>query len=229
MTTHVSWETLNDVADNQLSDTRLSDAMTHFAECDACTAQLNAIRALRSAASRAPNTIAPPPEAWTEIQQAIYASKSIAFPQSPAPATTTRFSRMQLAAAALVLVTVSSTITAVILRSPDTTRRASDTASAFAAPRVQTATPGDVVSLEQEYMATTASLRDALDKERSTLSPATIATVERNLKIIDDAITEARDALIADPANTILRDMLRKSHQQKIDFLRRTTTLLKRA
>lgn len=229
MTVHVSWETLNDVADNRLSASEHANAMAHLTTCDACSAQLNALRALRSAAANTPETIQPPPDAWTEIERSINASKTVAFPPSSAPVAVTRFSRFQVAAAAVVLMAVSSGITAVVMRQPGNTRLAGTDSAAHNAPVVTTAAASEIVLLEEEYLATAVSLRDALNKERDALSPQTIATVERSLKIIDDAIAEARAALMADPANTALREMLRKNHQQKIDFLRRTTSLLEQA
>lgn len=229
MTAHLNWETLNDVADSQLSGPEQTAAMAHLADCGACVAQLNALRALQNAATSAPDSMEPPPEVWADIQHVINAGKTVAFPRTVTPAGAAQWSRRQLAAAALVLITVSSTVTAVVMRQPNASHTIGDAGPVTVAPMVNTATASEIILLEEEYLATAASLRDALNNERSALSPTTIATVERSLKIIDDAIAEAREALVADPANTALREMLRRSHQQKIDFLRRTTSLLEQA
>lgn len=227
MTQHVSWETLNDAADGVLVPAEQADVALHVAKCAACRAQFEGLRALMATARAAPATSEPPAHAWTEIRRTIDAQKTLALPGTAAPDRRLRISRSGMAAAALVLITVSSAATIAVLRqratvTPTATVAATDTQTAAPPQRVS----HDVSVVEEEYLSTAAELRSILDKERSKLSPATVAAVDRSLKVIDDAIAEARAAMIADPANSAIRDLLQKNYEQKINFLRRTTTLL---
>jgi hypothetical protein len=53
-----------------------------------------------------------------------------------------------------------------------------------------------------------------------------VATVERNLAIIDEAIRETIEALKADPGSPFLYDHLERSRRQKLDVLRQATLAL---
>ncbi len=226
MTAHVSWETLNDAADGRLTAAEQAVVSAHCAGCAACGAQLASLRATLAMASGPPDHAEPPIEAWEAIRRTIDAKKSVAFPGGSHRERGIRMSTTSIAAAALVLVTVSSAITALVLRPPGSTGSGAERAVTGV---VTASTTRDIVVMEREYVSTANALRETLDRERSALSPATIATVERSLRVIDNAIAEAREAFVLDPSNGALRDLLRKNHQQKIDFLRRTTTLLQKA
>jgi CHASE3 domain sensor protein len=65
----------------------------------------------------------------------------------------------------------------------------------------------------------------AVDTQRNQLSPETIRTVDRSLAVVDSAIAEARAALMSDPNNQMLIDLLSASYQRKLDLLRRTSEL----
>ncbi len=110
-------------------------------------------------------------------------------------------------AAALVLMAASSAATVLIMRD----------------------TPSDVVSavpaLEADYIEQAAALSGVLGAERGRLAPETIETLERNLRIIDEAIAESRAALEADPGDADLRLLLRASHEQKVALLEQATRL----
>jgi hypothetical protein len=64
-----------------------------------------------------------------------------------------------------------------------------------------------------------------LKQGRGRLDASTIAIVEHNLQIIDQAIDQAREALAADPANTYLSGHLVEARRRKLDLLRRAAAL----
>lgn len=68
-------------------------------------------------------------------------------------------------------------------------------------------------------------LHGVLDARRDQLDPATVATVERNLRIIDDAITQARTALAKDPHSRMLNEQLDRTLAKKTQLLRAATLL----
>ena len=59
------------------------------------------------------------------------------------------------------------------------------------------------------------------DPLRRAASPETREVVERNLRVIDEAIEELRQALAADPGNPQLENLLLAQHRTEIDLLQR--------
>jgi len=179
------------------------------------------IRDLEARIAQLPREIEPPAGAWTAIKSEI-ARKGDArigragFWQQPA----------FLAAAALLLVTGSSAITAIALG-----RRApSETAPGVAArdgarPTATPATLAEFTVVENDYISTANRLSAILESEETQLTPETIMKLKESLRVIDAAILEARRALAADPANKQLVEMLSTSYNQKLDLLRRTTEM----
>jgi hypothetical protein len=87
---------------------------------------------------------------------------------------------------------------------------------------VQVATVGFA---DPQYDAAVADLEKAVKQGRGRLDENTIAIVEHNLQIIDQAIEQARQALAADPANNYLSSHLFEARRRKLDLLRRAAAL----
>ncbi|MGI8496621.1 MAG: zf-HC2 domain-containing protein [Gemmatimonadaceae bacterium] len=77
----------------------------------------------------------------------------------------------------------------------------------------------------QVYDREIARLHRIIGERRSQLDPATVAVVERNLRVIDQAIAQSRAALLRDPASSFLRDQLNHTLDKKLELLR-TAVLL---
>ena len=133
-----------------------------------------------------------------------------------------------LAAAAVVLVVASSALTATLMRrgggevgggvavvQPTQIRAHPPVGTAFAA----------FEPAEAEYERTLGELRTAVAAGGGVLAPETMATLEANLRIIDQAIAESRAALAADPNNRDLVLMLSGVYGRKVDLLQ-TAVLL---
>lgn len=128
----------------------------------------------------------------------------------------------RLAAAAVLVAAMASGVTWSLTRGDGATpagRRAGVAASGTtdgAAPTARSAmawaaaaaTPQGVVELEARYRES----RDALD-------PETRRTLDRNLELIDRAISEARQALMEEPDNSYLRQHLTRTMRRKAKFL----------
>jgi len=133
----------------------------------------------------------------------------------------------QLALAASVLVAVSAGLTWRLTRGPaaapaaaEQIVRAEAEANGTALGAVQPANFADA-----QYDAAVSDLEQLLRGERDRLDPRTVLVIERNLRTIDDAIREAREALARDPANTYLNSHLADARQRKLALLRRATAL----
>ena len=214
---HLDFERLSDYADESLAPSERARVQEHLARCAACTERLATLRRLLGAASTLPTEVTPPSEQWREIRARITraAGASSASPRTrwlTAPA-------WLLAAAAVLLVALSSAVTTVIVRrTPDPIERASTPSSVVLLP----AAARDV---EAHYVRTASELAEALAAQRGKLDPATIAKVEASLRVIDEAIDEARHALAGDPANLTLLDLLTANYERKLELLRRATEL----
>ncbi len=63
----------------------------------------------------------------------------------------------------------------------------------------------------------------AVELQRDQLSPETVAVLEENLRIIDQAIGQIRSALEEDPLNTRLRLQLAAHYQHEVQLLKRVS------
>jgi hypothetical protein len=217
MSAHVSWETLNDYADNRLAPPE-RDAITHHLQgCEECRRTLARLRSVLASAKAAAASVEPPADAWQAIRAEIDLGKVVPLPSTARPAR--RVPWMRVAAIAAVMLVTSATTVAIM--------NAKKQQTVVVAVPQDTGTPGvipvTVTAIDREYEENVRTLTATLEASRSKLAPETIEAVERNLKIIDEAIAEARDALLRDPASTHLRGMLSKNYQQKVDLLRRVS------
>ena len=68
-------------------------------------------------------------------------------------------------------------------------------------------------------------LGSIIDQRRGDLDSATVAVLERNLAVIDDAIRQSRAALARDPRSRFLDQQLNSALDKKVELLR-TAALL---
>jgi hypothetical protein len=78
-------------------------------------------------------------------------------------------------------------------------------------------------SSERAFQASVVELRGQLEVLHDHLSPETLVKVERALATIDLAIAEGREALLRDPSNAALSELMASNYRQKIELLRRVT------
>jgi hypothetical protein len=80
-------------------------------------------------------------------------------------------------------------------------------------------------SADQTYDHEIAKLRAVLNYRRHDLDSSTVSVVDKNLKIIDDAIAQCRLALKKDPASRFLLESLNDALDSKVQLLRTAATL----
>jgi hypothetical protein len=68
-------------------------------------------------------------------------------------------------------------------------------------------------------------LQRIVTDRRTQLDSATIAVIERNLRIIDAAIAQSKAALLKDPASLLLSDQLTRALDKKVELLRTAAML----
>jgi len=235
---HADFEVLSDLFDGYLSERDAALVSEHLAVCGACAATYQALGSLVTDASGLPKSVLPPDDLWIDLRKSLEDRKEIVLPssrglaESSAGSTISRRSSGQmialLAIAAVVLIILSSGITALVLRNRDTRSYANDATPTRIEPgptSPRAVLPAGFRQTENEFNRTIEELQLAVDTQRNQLSPETIRTVDRSLAVVDSAITEARAALLADPNNQMLVDLLSATYQRKLDLLRRTSEL----
>lgn len=173
------------------------------------------LRALAKQTAALPREIEPPAGAWERIKGEIESDRAVV--------ATRWWQRPQfLAAAGLVLVAASSLATAVVVKERQTPPSVAVNAESSGA-AIQTL--AQFTSQENDYIATANRFTEILESQESDLAPETVAKLRESVRVIDQAILEARRALAADPSNKALMEMLMSSYSQKVDLLKRTTEM----
>jgi putative zinc finger protein len=233
---HIEFDELNDFADGILTDARKAIVVEHLSMCDTCRVEHENIIGLMSSTRDLPRSVLPEPDIWPGLRRQLDSRKEAVLRTAASqPEGAIRRSREHssvwrsgpfLAAAAVVLMVASSAVTAAVFRAGWVPASRSD--STLRAPTIQDRAPALLIGFyetEAEYRKTIAELKTTVDLQRSSLSPETIRTVDRSLAVVDSAIKEARAALLADPNNQVLVDLLSATYQRKLDLLRRTSEL----
>jgi hypothetical protein len=222
---------LSDYLDGDLEPLERAALEGHLAGCLACTRTLEELRAVVVHAA-ALEARAPEADLWPAIEARLAGAP----PARPAPVAPARgwraprwsFSLPQLAAAAALIALLSSAgVWLVLSRRPLPAGPApgpSGPAPSRPAPSGTAALPAGLEV--RRYDAAIAELEDALRQHRSELDPRTVAVIEKNLRIIDQATEQARRALAADPANPYLNGHLAAQLRLKVDLLRQATALV---
>jgi anti-sigma factor RsiW len=228
MSTHLTWETLNDYADGVLVAQKREEAARHLDDCSECHAQLGELRDFLADTQRADRAMDPPADVWPALRADLEHRKVVGMPGTRSASygatwrgVPTRV-RWTLAVAATLLIVASSAVTNIVMRGGS-----AGTARVGVAPaRAQgNAMALEVAQVERGYLESVVELTQALEAARPRLAPATIVIVERNLAVIDAAIAESRAALLQDPGNRVLLDVLAGTYGQKLDLLRRAARL----
>lgn len=183
----------------------------HLARCEVCRAESVRLLPVLAGAAVLPRAIDPPRDLWPGIAGRIADRKMVVadFGGRRAP----HWLRYAVqAAAAVALVIGTAAVTLVVSRSADRPVAA------------RSAVSQDFAALEAPYQSASEEIMATLQEARRQLSPTTVVVLERNLRVIDEAIRESRDALARDPANAALREMLLRGHRQKLDLLRQVAT-----
>ena|SRR5712691_11800788 len=222
---------LSDYLDGELPAAERRAIESHLAGCTHCAAVL---ADLKRVIARAQALEPRPPQAdlWGAVAAHIEqhsAGRIVAFE----PRQRVSFTVPQALAASLLIALVSGGLAWTFAGRIEGIR--SEAPASAAAPQTAAAAdsinPVDDVQMatvsvaDPQYDAAVADLEKAVRQGRGRLDANTIAIVEHNLQIIDQAIEQARQALAADPANSYLSSHLFEARRRKLDLLRRAAAL----
>ncbi|MGI8499457.1 MAG: anti-sigma factor family protein [Gemmatimonadaceae bacterium] len=195
----------------------------HLAQCARCRAEAEGLKRIIARARALPPSVQPPRDLWPAVEAEMHGAvvESLPLRRDAGRFAWRLSSRPVLAAAALLLVALSSLVTWNITRAGRTSAAAVASAPVVAG----AATLVELHGIERDYQLAAADLAATLEARRASLDPATVAVVEADLRLIDQAIREARAALIADPANEDLGHMLSTAYRHKLALLQQATRL----
>jgi anti-sigma factor RsiW len=186
---------LDAFADGSLSATEHAGVARHLAECPECRREVDQLRSLLVAARGLPRDIAPPPHLWAGIETRLGPMEKARPGRLPG-----RYRVLLAAAAAAILMVTGGALA--------TWWQGRAQPAAFAAERAR-------------YEEATAQLATALASSPTGLSEPARLVLERNLRIIDDAIREAEAVLDTEPENSALAGMVLARYEQRLELLRR--------
>lgn len=208
-------EMLYDYLEQALDASTTSAAEEHFESCARCAALLRELKQI-AAESRLLVDVAPERDLWPGILARIEAPVVSITTGSSRPARV-RTPVWLSAAAALVVVTAGVTYLVTTHLSGSAGGVATGPPTAGSELRLAADAPS---APESAYVPEIARLRDIVLSRRAELDSATVAVIERNVAIIDEAIAESRAALARDPASLFLSDQLMNSLGKKVELLR---------
>ena len=199
----------------------------HARTCTECASLLDDLRHLRVAAAALPE-LTPSRDLWSGISARIETPVVELNNAHRAPVASERRMRWaRMGVAAAVLVAATATITQQI-----TTRSIANTATqrtAAGRPSAEGALVSNPVPGAAQYDREIAQLRAVLNARRPQLDSATVAVVERNLAVIDEAIAQCTQALRRDPGSKYLMESLHEEMDTKVQLLRTAAALPSRS
>lgn len=229
-------DVLSDYLDDDLAPPARASVDAHLAECDQCRAVVADLAALRRTATAWRDAEAvTAADLWPGIAARLAGPRELA-PGGAPPAATPgpriawyrrRWSvgLPELAVAATLLAALGG---ALLWPRLTPTPPATDGATPIIAEAEAFDSGGQVTPVnfaDAQYDAAVVDLERVLREQRERLDPRTVVVLERNLRVIDDAIRDAREALATDPANTLLNAHLAGARQRKLDLLRRAALI----
>ena len=234
---------LSEYVDGEMDAASRAALDVHLQLCERCAGTVGQLRAVVERAGalepRVPGT-----DLWPAIEARLaparrptlldlvgWRSRRTTRPAGPDAGRSRRwsFTFPQLAAAAALLVMLSSvTMWAVLTRRP-AAGPGQPAPSAASTATVPATTPALVQPAgfdATRYDAAIADLQRVLNERRDELDPATVRVIEQNLLIIDQATAQARKALAADPSNRYLNGHLAAQLMRKMTLLRQATAIV---
>jgi hypothetical protein len=204
------------LADGSLATRQARGLQAHLRACPSCAADVERLRLIarryREPAPRDPMLAG----LWPEIRSRIERRKVVPIPPgaaSPRPAPSFRRSVL------LITGTAAGLAAAVLWLKP--ARLGPGPGSDQARTRDSIQTLVLVADSIRSYREEAQALLDRLELQRAMIRPEAMASIERDLGVIDRSIEELELAIQRDPRNPVLRELLVSSYRQKVDVLKR--------
>ncbi len=210
---------LNDYVDGdgELSEETRRVVKEHSRTCLSCHRELTELRSLLERAGRLPTEIEPEKALWPGIVSRI-TTPLPEIAEDSRDSARRSLQRYPLAVAAVLLLAIAVPFTLWQL----------DRGLVQSSPAVQAEAIGGsterialLARAEDGVLLPRTDLLESLERQRDTLSPETLATIEENALLIDQAIAQIRTALTESPGDRQLELLLAARYQQEVALLKR--------
>jgi hypothetical protein len=201
---------LNEFVDRTLGPDEHAEIERHLERCDRCRELVTDLGDLKTVAATL-RAAEPPPDIWQRIQDAIESDRRLQG---------TLWWPWLATAAALAMVVLAGV--------RFTSHRDVPPTAAVAGVGTVTAelVESELRQAETHYENAIKGLEQIANSEQGPLDPATAATLQQNLALIDQAITESRAAVRAQPNNEPAQASLFEGFKAKLAFLQDTVALI---
>jgi anti-sigma factor RsiW len=218
-------EALVDLVDGRLDGAGQRAIERHLEGCQNCRALVEDLRSIRAAAFMLDRR-EPKAETWSKVRAAIAAEPA---PRGRLLEMGRRGVNWPLwlgAAAALVLATVIGLLP--LMNRPQTGHddTAQKSASDPAAEVTVESVTAEFEAAEKHYQKAIDDLQTIANKDTGELDPEVAAVLQKNLTVIDQAITESREALRSQPSSTNAQNGLFDALRSKVALLQQTVELI---
>lgn len=216
---HPSPEAWSGFLEGSLSPSEEAQVREHLAECTACQQTLAAFQEIGQEAGALPDSLEPARDLWPEIETRVAApstgrrgrssGKSAALPQDR------RSRSLAIRASLLAAAVLVGVLAGHLLQQEEPVPH-----PGVASPEPEgapAALVAQVEELEDAYEPTIRELEDLVGARE--LAPETRATLEDNLAVIEEAIAESREAVLADPEGARAMTNLQRMYETKVDVL----------
>jgi anti-sigma factor RsiW len=219
---------LVDLVDGRLDGAAQRTIERHLEACDNCRAMVDDLRSIRASAFMLDRR-EPKPETWTKLQAAIAAEpapgKILGMPGAVRRSFSDGGWPVWLgAAAALILATVIGVLPLLNRQVPhDDSPQAETTQQPEVTVESVTA---EFEAAEKHYQKAIDDLQTIANKDTGELDPQVAAVLQKNLTVIDQAITESRAALQSQPSSANAQSGLFDALRSKVALLQQTVELI---
>ena len=236
MDMHPNDATLNDYADGTLDSVERATVEPHLTMCAACRQTIEDLRDIARATGEL-GLREPPVRAWSRLERAIRLEPDESWRRTSSPAIAgpealrhTWIARRRTftwlaAAAALVLATAIGMRYAPV-RHTDAPLVSAGTAGAIIAGDAAQSIETELRQAEAHYDNAIKGLEVIANSQQSDLDPRTAATLQKNLAVIDQAISESRAAVRSQPGSEPAQQSLIDGFKTKIGLLQDTVALI---
>ena len=220
---HPNELTINDYVDDALGSVERADVERHLTTCGACRQLADDLRDVRRRAG-ALALMTPPERVWKRIDRelrpadrATEASRSVSQPSPRA----SRYIGWKSVAVAAVLV-----LCALVGMRYELRKRGDAPSTVAARSEAAQSVESELLQAEQHYVKAISGLEQITKAEKGAIDPQTAAVLQKNFSVIDQAISESRAALKAQPNSEPAQQSLLESFKTKIAMLQDTVALI---
>jgi anti-sigma factor RsiW len=223
-------DVLVDLVDGRLDPAQQREVERHLESCANCRSLVTDLRTIRAAAFML-DRHEPPAALWPAVQAAVAnepkpRGRVLMMPGALRRSLGDGWPVWLGAAAALLLASVIGLLPLINRQAPHTA--GDDAAASGAQPAEVTveSVAAEFAAAEQHYQKAIDDLQTIASKDTGELDPQVAAVLQKNLTVIDQAISESRAALQAQPSSASAQDGLFGALRTKVALLQQTVELI---